>query len=188
MAVILMKEDATDTPKKDRVVTIYKNEVYRDIDLYTHKHVDASGNQDLQVRNAVSADSTEDVDGAVIARNVSFWEAKMRRKLLHSLAEKSDYTADDILTLNDEAYVYNFRLKEDFDDNLLQPLADHMHRFLVWGALFDWYSALGAAGANQAAVYKQAIKDVEDEMDSILRGPSIAKRPMQPFGPAYKFR
>lgn len=171
--------------RKPRKVEIYKNEVYKDIDLHTHKNVEASGVQDKQVRNAVSSDNSENVDGAIIVRNVEFWDARLRKRLSHVLVDPPVEYADDEITLQDHKYRYWFNLPVEFKDNMLDALAEHIHRFLVFGALFDWYRMIGSA---QAGYYGSQIEELEDEIDSGLRAPSVVKRPLQPFGPAERIR
>lgn len=175
--------DEVESAKKIRKVEIYKNEVYKDIDLYTHKHVDAHEDMGLRSANAVSSDNSENVDGAVIARYVEFRDAQLRVKLQFALCDHWQDYADDDITLDDRKYRYWFELPQGFNDNILRPLAEYIHRFLVWGALYDWYSQFGMP---QAAVYDTS--DLLDNIVNTLRGPSIVKRPIQPFGPAYKFR
>lgn len=170
-------------PTKERKVEVFKHEVYKDIDLYTHKHVDAREDMGNRTANAVSSDITEPVDGATIARYVEFRDAELRVKLQFCLIDKTQEYADDTLSLDDSMYRYWFNVPEAFNDNALRPLAEYIHRFLVFGALFDWYSQFGM---NQAAVYDT--KGLLNQIISTLRGPSIVKRPMQPFGPAEKIR
>lgn len=167
--------------RKSRTIEIYKNEVFKDIDLYTHKHVDAREDMGAQSANAVSSDNAENVDGAVIARYVEFRDAQLRTKIQFALADISDEYADDDITLEKNKYTYHLVVPDGFNDNALRPLAEYIHRFLVWGALFDWYSQFGMP---QAAVYDTG--SLLDNIIGTLRGPSIVKRPMQPFGPAEK--
>lgn len=166
---------------KSRTIEIYKNEVYKDIDLYTHKHVDAHEDMGLRTHNAVSSDNSENVDGAVIARYVEFRDAQLRTKIQFALSPESEDYADDDITMEKNKYTYHLVLPDGFNDNTLRPLAEYIHRFLVWGALYDWYSQFGM---TQAAVYDT--KELLDAIIGSLRGPSIVKRPMQPFGPAEK--
>ena len=167
--------------RKSRTIEIYKNEVYKDIDLYTHKHVDAHEEMGLRSGNAVSSDNSENVDGAVIARYVEFRDAQLRTKIQFALAQETNEYADDDLNLDRNKYTYHLILPDGFNDNTLRPLAEYIHRFLVWGALYDWYSQFGM---QQAAVYDP--KDILDNIIGTLRGPSIVKRPLQPYGPANK--
>ena len=71
----------------------------------------------------------------------------------------------------------------DFKDIMLRPLAEYIHRFLVFGALYDWYAQFDM---GQAGYYGKMASDAQDEIGSILAGPAIVKRPLQPFGPAEK--
>ena len=183
MNVILAIDTDTETPKKERVIEIYKNEVYKDVDLLTYKHVEGNAVQNPESRNAIASDVAEDMDGAVIVRYVEFRDARLRKRLQSVLVDRTQGYADDDLNLDDHKYRYRFRLPETFNDNLMEPLAEYIHRFLVWGALYDWYSQFGMP---QAAVYGSQLDGLEEEISGILRSPSIAKRPMQPFGPAKK--
>lgn len=170
-----------DSATKARNVTIYKNEVYKQIDLHTHKHVDAHEEMGLRTANAVSSDTTEDVDGAVVADLVAFRDAELRRTFQFALADTAVESATDEIPLADRTIHYNFVVSDAFNDNTLKPLALYIHRYLVWGALYDWYSQLGMP---QAERYGAQLRSVEAAISSILHGPSIVKRPMQPFGPA----
>lgn len=177
--VILASE--VDEASKTRTVTIYKNKVYKDIDLYTHKHEDASDSQNVQARNAISSDSNEPVDGAVLARHVQFRDAILRNHFQFALGDVVQAAADDSITLEEGTFVYTFEVPEDFNDNTLKPIAEFIHRFLVFGALYDWYMQFGMF--NQAEGYGRQLESIEDTLSSMLRGASIAKRPLQPFGP-----
>ena len=172
-----------DKAQKSRTIEIFKNEVYKDIDLYTHKHVDAKEDMGAKSGNAVSSDTGEGVDAAVIARYVEFRDAQLRTKIQVALDDTYREYANDALTLESNKFVYHLIVPDGFNDNTLRPLAEYFHRFLVFGALFDWYSQFGM---QQATVYGAQVQSLEDNIVSVLRGPSIAKRPMQPFGPAEK--
>lgn len=179
--VILVTDDEK-APTKFRKVEVYKNNVYKDIDLLTHKHVDAHADMPLQAGNAVSSDTTEDVDIAVIAGYVEFRDATLRDRLQFALVDQpSDYANDDI-TLEDNMYRYWIEVSEEFKDLLLRPLATYIRRYLVYGALYDWYAQFGML--QQASVYGPQADRLEEMINSLLRGPSIVQRPMQPFGPA----
>lgn len=183
MSVILATINDTEEERKIRKVEIYKNEVYKDVDLITFKHVEGNAVPDPESRNAIAADNSEEMDGSVIARYVEFRDARLRRLVSFALVARPQEYSDDDLTLDDRKYRYWFSLPVSFNDNLLEPLAEYFHRFLVWGALYDWYSQFGMP---QAAVYGRDLEELEDDIKDTLRTPSVAKRPMQPFGPAKK--
>lgn len=185
MSVILAQFNDPVPPKKVRVVEVFKNNVYGDIDKHTFKFTDAS---DLQPRqeNAISSDTGEALDSATVSELVEFRDAQLRRIIISRLAPKVDHLADDEPHLIEDRYRYVFEFPVEFNDNLLRPLAKYFRRFLAWGALYDWYSQLGLY--QQANSYKDELDNIENEIRSIMVTPSIAKRPMQPFGPAQKFR
>lgn len=186
MSVILATIDTDNTePKKIRTITIYKAKVFNDIELHTYKHVDASDSPNPQSRNAIQADKSEAMDGNIIARNVEFRNAQLRKRLQKVLTEENVESANDTLAPSEETYVYSLNLPESFADSTLRALAEYFHRFLVWGALYDWYDMLGVD--RQAENYGAKVAQIEEDINGALRGPSITKRPLQPFGPAYKF-
>lgn len=173
-----------DTPKKDRLIEIYKSMVYEDIDSLTYKYAEASDIPEPKRNNAYSSDVKEGLDGHILARHVEYRDAKLRKILQSALAEEETETADDSLDA-DTKFTYNLCVPETFKDSMLKPLATYIHRYLVWGALFDWYGA--GMGASQARVYQAELEGLESEITNGLRSGGRAKRPMQPFGPA-RFR
>lgn len=167
-------------PTKKRRVTIIKEEVYRDIDLVTYKFAEGRGALSSAEGNAVSSDSTERLDGALLARYVSDRDTMLRTFIQYALAEEIQYEADNIQGLEDR-FVYLLKVSESFNDSMLKPLATFIHRYLVRGTLYDWYAGLGS---EQAAVYGRELEDIENKINGLLRTPSRVKRPLQPFGPA----
>lgn len=183
---IILWEDA-EKEKKSRTIDIYKSEVFKDIDLYTHKHVDAREDMGVRSSNAVSSDTSEIVDHAVIDRYVKFRDSKLRIKMQSVLQNPEAEGADDILPEDDNIFHYYLQVNDTVRDNVLNPLAEYIHRFLVFGALFDWYNLFGDLGSQRLAQnYKIQADEAEDAITGILRGPSIVKKPLQPFGPAEK--
>lgn len=174
--------DEMEAKLKQRLVTIDKESVYGDIDKITSKHVDAREDMGVRSGNAVSSDTTEDVDGAVIARYVELRNAKLRMRLQHALRDEEVYAATDEITLDDKHYYYAFEVTQEFHDNTLRPLAEYIHNYLLFGALADWYDQFGYDKLSEA--YAKRADSLEDKIDSITRGPSIVKKPLQPFGPA----
>lgn len=172
-----------DSARKIRHIDIFKNEVYKDIDLFTHKHVDSREDLGARAANAISSDNSEKVDGAIMARLVDFRDSELRVAMQSCLVDVEDVHATDNIEIGSGAFVYWLNVYDEFNDNTLRPLAQYIHRYLVWGALFDWYSQIGSA---QAERYGREVEKILDNIESILRGPSIVKRPMQPFGPAQK--
>ena len=107
-----------ENPTKLRKITIYKREVYEDVELFTYKHVEGSQIEGAERRNAVSADTTEALDGRIIVRLVGFRDAQLRKLMPFAMAKKSDFGADDVMTLEDDRFHYWLKLPEDFDAQL----------------------------------------------------------------------
>lgn len=179
--VILVDEDEPVT--KLRTIKILKAHVHKDIELHSHKFVDAASMQDVVAKDAVEADSEEKIDAALITSYVDFRDALLRDRLQHCLQEETVEEADNRSERANAFYEYNLLVPEEFHDTSLKPLAKFIHRYLLFGALYDWYAQFGSA---QAERYHTELQRLEDLIDSTLRGPSIVKRPMQPFGPAKK--
>ena len=169
---------------KARTINILKQNVYDNIDRITQKRSDISDIADVKIKDAISSDTSESLDGAVISEHVEFRDAKLRKRLQLVLEPEEVLAVDDTIEAKKESFCYRLNLPESISDNILKPLARAIHRYLVYGALFDWYSDLGLL--QQASVYEATLKDIEEEIVGALKGPSIAKRPAQPFGPASK--
>jgi len=183
MRPVILWDENLNKDSKQWVITIHKSLVYEDIDRFTYKHVEGSGSPDPKQRNAVSSDTSEHLDGAVIERYTEFRHARLCKLLQHSLESEESTTADDKAPSQQPSFIYTLNIPKETKEALRRPLAEYIHRFLVWGVLYDWYSQFGL---TQAGVYAQELGMLEEEIDSITRGPSIEKRPMQPFGPAEK--
>ena len=124
------------------------------------------------------------IDGHLAVRHLEFRDAKLRKKLVRFIKNEDEViTANDTIDLS-STFVYDFELPVIFKDSMLDPLKDYIHRYLVWGGLFDWYGA--SLGSDQAEWFRGELKDLEDAIVGMLSLPSIVKRPIQPFGPAKK--
>lgn len=182
MKPILTIRDA-DPEYKVRTAVIIKSELHRDIDSLTYKY--AEGRDWAQQRiNAASSDTEEWMDGHIINRHIEFRDAKLRRFMAFAMADDVEVRKCDDIMPNDPRIIYKFWLPVGFKDALFQALTNYIHRYLVWGALFDWYGA--SLGDDQAALFRQELDELETSIVNLLRTPSYTKRPLQPFGPAKK--
>lgn len=173
--------DNRPAPKKLRTIRIFKPLVYQDIDRITFKHADVSGIPEPSRRDSIASDVHEHLDGAIIERYVEYRHARLCKKLQRVLSDEDVLSANDGLPADEGVFFYKLELNEQFNDSTLRALAEFIHRYLVWGVLYDWYSQFGM---QQAAVYGAELKEIEDSISGALNSPSIRRRPMQPFGPA----
>ena len=140
-------------------------------------------NEILANENAIANLATR-IDGRLAIRHLNYRDAKLRRKIRFALVDNVPVeTGNDHLVLND-SYVYNLELFGEFKDAMVQPLTEHIHRYLLWGALYDWYGS--SLGDRQAAFYEGELDELESTIHDMLIGPAVGKRPLQPFGPAYE--
>lgn len=182
MIKVITAAQAAQTKTKTRKVTIHKPEVYSDIDAATFKFADANPTGVSRQENAIASDTSERLDHKLVASLVEFRDALLRKKLQSRLAESPEVeNADDILDDTEQYFFYLFDMPQEYNDTQLRPLAIFIHRYLVYGALYDWYLQIGSA---QASYYKGQLDEVESAVLSNLRSPSRMKRPLQPFGPA----
>lgn len=124
------------------------------------------------------------IDGHLAIRHLNYRDAKLRRLITFALKDNTVVaTGNDQMVLND-SYVYNLELYDEFKDAMVQPLTEHIHRYLVWGALYDWYGS--SIGDSQAKFYAGELKEIENAIIDFIVGPSVGQRPLQPFGPAQK--
>lgn len=170
-------------PKKEKTITIYKQNVYKEVDAKSYKYAEARPDMAPQQGNAVATDTTERLDSHVIARNVEFRDAELRRLLSFALKDDAGVDATNDNLILEETFVYNLEVYPEFKDALVAPLTKYIHRYLVCGALYDWYVSVGD---NQAGQYEKEMKALETKIHDMLIGPAVVKRPLQPFGPAYK--
>lgn len=166
--------------RKERKVTLHKARMSTEIDAHTSKFVEAGDSQSVRRDNAVSSDSEETLDGSIIEQLMQYRDSKLRIILEAFMQEETVLEVDDLIEL-EPVFKYHLSLPEEFNDANLRALAMLMHKYIVWGCLFDWYAQLGSA---QATTYGSQLQDIEDEIKSMLSPEGYAKRPLQPFGPA----
>lgn len=180
--VILAGEPAEVT--KRRTVVLRKSELVTDINQLTYKYSNKVV-EDSVARGMVESDTQDNLDGTIIARFMKYRDAKLRRYLRHALAPEEKDGATDEMDIAED-YVYALDVREGFADSILESLAELMHKYIIWGTLADWYMHLGEG--QMANNLLSQIDDIEEELADIVRSPSIVKRPLQPFGPAKRWR
>lgn len=179
--IILAEEEYTDATK-DRTLTIRKQELLADINALTYKFssrvIQGAAAQDL-----VASDTKDNLDGTILNRFMDYRDSRIRKKMKFALAVQDVDMANDTMQMAED-YVYHLTLNDLFPDSTLKAVANLIHRYIVWGTLFDWYLNLGLM--EQAQYYKAEADELEKEVVRNLRVPSRCKRPLQPFGPAKK--
>ena len=151
---------------KERTITITKERLYEDIDAESYKYAEAQKDLTTQEGNATSSDTAERLDGHIIARLVEHSDAKLRKRLMRYIKNSATVTtANDDMVL-DSSFVYTFILSTEFNDSMMGPLTNHIHRYIVWSALAEWYGA--SVGSEQAKWFEKTIKQTEDAIVKLV--------------------
>lgn len=169
----------THTPTKQRVINITKTRIYDEVDGHTHKFTSAE-QMPLLSTNAIASDGAESLDGALMAQFAEYRDAKLRYILKGVLAQEEVTEVTDAVLYDEEKFKYTLEVPEEYPDNNLRPLAVLMHKYIVWGVLYDWYNQVGNSAAK---VYGQQLEDLQDDIRALLFAGDYTKRPAQPFGP-----
>ena len=166
--------------EKRRIIKIRKEGIYKHIDTLTFKYAEASSVPSPQQRDAMSSDTTERPDGHLMALNVEFREAEIRRIIRRFIEpEEQVIIADD--ELQQCPYIeYHLIVSSKLKDEMLKSVTTYIHRYLVYGALYDWYAA--GMGSNQSAVYAAELKQLESQIGNILNCETIIIPPLNPWG------
>lgn len=175
------QEKTMENKKKTVTITLYKKEIFYDMDANTYKKVDASmTDANPRAQNAVQSDVTEQLDSSLMGRICDNRDAQLRMRLMWCLKD-CDIDRVDNIPDDNPAYEYVLEVPEDFKGDKLKVLAAKMHDYIVRGGLLDWYYRCGLSNSMTSV----EVQDIESDILSLLR-PSSARRPMQPFGPAKK--
>ena len=163
---------------KQRTITIMLHEVYRDIDSLTYKYAEVSEVPTPSIKNGMMSDTTEHLDGLLLARAVDYRDAKLRAWISRFLKEEEVYNVGNTIESKDRI-VYCLNLEDSFRDAVLRPLCSMIHRYLVFGALFDWYGS--GMGSRQAQNYSSELDRLEQDIMDELNSDTIVQKTKQPF-------
>ena len=129
---------------KSRTITIAKKDVYFDMEALSISYADTVGGDNLIGKDRMAID-VQDANGLRTARRLADHRASDIRQLLQKFIETATAeSAND--SLSDTDWTFSIRITTEADDNILAPLADEMHEYIVSGALLDWYTQLGING------------------------------------------
>ena len=164
---------------KEAKVTLTKKDLLYDVDALTYKRVDATlAGEAQRAQNALSSDSSEDLDGSILNRLISTRLAKIKRKLAFAIkANNQSMVASPTTTLS-ESIEIPLMVPDNYTQDQLSSLSDMMHDYLVKGTIRDWYKNAGVV----STVDDSELEELESAIVCSLRV-GYTRRPMQPFGP-----
>ena len=165
---------------KTATVTLHKQAILAEIDALTYKRADGVlSKESEQLKNALSSDSSEDLDKHILYRCMDTRDANLRGRLAFCLRD-TDIDSMSVSNILDTDTKYEFALNvpEKFTGERLKALARKMHEYIMHGTLCDWYATQNMKGN----VSETDLEAMETEIVCMLRS-SYVKRPLQPFGP-----
>lgn len=164
-------------------ININTKELLYDIDALTYKTTltrkDMLQDSIAKESYAIKTDEQE-LDRALLIRMLNYRDAEIRVVLIRFLSEvDTGESVDTDLDVFKEAYLYDITTKEDWNPQLLKPLAKHIHRYLVYGTLYDYYNKVAPEFAKEF----EDTDSIKDEILKILnwRKSNIVIRPLRPF-------
>jgi len=170
---------------KTRKISLYKDEIYHDIDALTFKRGDVIFDSATdRMRAAVESDAGDKLDGSILLRLTTKRDADLRKILAFCLVCE-EQEAFSNRPDGDDAFRYVLNLDDTVTDDSVRMAATLMHEYIVRGGFLDWYRLCGNAGMCPVTNEDELIGLTED-IASDLRGASYVKRPAQPFGPRRK--
>lgn len=167
---------------KVRTVTLYRDKMTTEIDSITYKLGETSV-ADGTVRDSISSDTEDSLDGNIIANLMDAREAQLRKRL-EAFLKKEEILEVSNNPDQEESYVFTFCLPEDFNDSRLRPIAKVMNDYIVKGTLLDWYSRSGTAfGADLV----QEVGILESRAVDLFRE-GFVLHPTMIYFPSHKIR
>lgn len=163
---------------KTRRIILHKDQLLYDIEALAYKFAEASGLEG-KPKNTIAADHNETIDGRLLGRMMDARNAKLRHRLQFALTSETQEVACDNPSTDSE-FVFDLILSDSLRDDLVELAKTYMHDYIVFGVLVDWYRR---HGLQTIAVDAGEVALLEDNIVSVLRGPSSMKKPLQPFGP-----
>lgn len=167
---------------KSYTINIKKEELLYDIDALTHKtteaRIDMPEKDSVKSTYAIKTDESE-LDRSLLTRMLDYRDSQLRTIMTKYLPEVEEVSFDDTLRDDVAEYLYSLEMRDDWNSNLLKPLTDKIHRYLVYGTLYDYYLKVSPELAK-------SLGDIDEIKEAILdilrkRKKDIFIRPLRPF-------
>lgn len=163
-------------------ISINKNELFYDIDALTHKtteaRIDMPEKSSVKSTYAIKTDESE-LDRSLLTRMLDYRDSQLRAAISKYLSEETDDCSNNDLRQDVAEYIYSLEMRDDWNGNLLKPLTDKIHRYLVYGTLYDYYLKTSPELVNSLG----EIDEIKEALLDILRkrNKNIFIRPPRPF-------
>jgi len=151
---------------KTRTVTISKTDIFFDVNAATHIFAKVNDAKDPRRFDALEADTADTFNNSVVTRLADRRSAELRERLSRFLkTPSSEVTTSSAGISSATGYEFVFYVEDEFQDELMAPLAAAIQSYIANGVIADWYSEAGDA---LAASYLQAIGPIPNRIVSYL--------------------
>ena len=151
---------------KERTVTISKNDIFFDVNAETHIFAKVNDGKDLRRFDALEADSEDTFNYNVITRHADRRAAELKERLSRFLKTPTSPVSSSTATISSTTgYSFAFYVEDEFQDELMEPLARDIEAYISNGVIADWYAEAGDA---MAASYQQALAPLPNRIVSYL--------------------
>lgn len=138
---------------KSRTITIPKKDIFFDVDAVTHIYAKANEASGLHHADAVESDSGDTFASLNLTRFSDQRVAELQERISRFLNAETK-TAATVAIGSATSYTISLYVEAGFQDELLEPLASAMEKYIAHGVIADWFTAAGDA---QGGVYAQML-------------------------------
>lgn len=159
-------------------ITINVDTVIYDIEAIVQKAFDVKdGGQSTISSYAIRPDETP-LDRNLILRLIDRREADLRM-ILMPYEEDDDSVSEnnELNATSNGTFIFALTMPDTWKNSLIKPLTAYMHRYLVWGVLFDYYSTV----APELAASYDTLQTERDVITALSKRITAVKAPLQPF-------
>lgn len=130
-------------------VNLYTKDIFFDMEMLSYGFSEVSGGAEVKRADRLALDTTSTSGERVVRRLVENRIADIKQhlqKYVQGISSSQTVTGNDTLEAG-ASYAINLRFPEEIWNNIVDPLAELMHEYVVNGALADYYTQMGA-GVN----------------------------------------
>jgi hypothetical protein len=131
---------------KERTITIAKKDIFFDVDAQTHVFARATEGSNLKRADALEADSADTMAGSLLTRYADQRIGELEERISRFLKTPTSAVTSAAAAIGTAtSYTMTLYVETGFQDELLDPLAKAMEKYVAHGVTADWYTAAGDA-------------------------------------------
>ena len=136
---------------KTRSIVLNKKRLLFNIDSITYAFSRTIDENNANASDAVATDQGEDYVKKTLERFMDGAIARLKQTITNYVKGVRDITGSWSSNTDDADFTLELKVIDEFKDSNLEAIRDSMYRYVVYSTVFDWYSTIGSANANQFA-------------------------------------